>query len=174
MTPIQNDQHHPIGPRRRTPVRATEPFPLLVMFENDFVFHLFLSKKCLIAIKHDMSMLIMTLAGRCPSSSSLVSATSSPSPLPPTQTPKQPYLGWRSQVQFLRQNDVISLQIMLTPMLLMMTKVLMPPLTGAAGHRSVLSELSGTPARGNHGAAIAEVPQVALSTLAVRTRLILI
>ena len=114
----------------------------------------------------------MTLAGRCPSSSSLVSATSSPSPLPPTQTPKQPYLGWRSQVQFLRQNDVISLQIMLTPMLLMMTKVLMLPLTGAPRHRSVLSELSGTPARGNHGAAIAEVPQVALSTLAVRTRII--
>ena len=100
MTPIQNDQHHPIGPRRRTPVRATEPFPLLVMFENDFLLHLVSSKKSLIAIKHDMPMIMMTVTGRCPSSSSLVSATSSPSPLPPTQTPKQPYLGWRSQVQF--------------------------------------------------------------------------
>ena len=139
------------------------------MFENDLLFHDVSSKKSLIAIEQDITMIIMTLAGRCPSSSSLVSATSSPSPLPPTQTPKQPYLGWRSQVQFLRQNDVLSLQIMLTPMLLMMTKVLMPPLTGAAGHRSVLSELSGTPARGNHSAAIAEVPQVALSTLAMRT-----
>ena len=54
-------------------------------------------------------------------------------------------------------------------MLLMMTKVIMLPLTGAPRHRSVLSELSGTSARGNHGAAIAEVPQVALSTLAMRT-----
>jgi len=39
----------------------------------------------------------LSSTGRCPSSSSLVSATSSHSPLPPTQTPKQPYLGWRSQ-----------------------------------------------------------------------------
>ena len=144
------------------------------MFENDLLFHVVSSKKSLIAIEQDITMIIMTPAGRCPSSSSLVSATSSPSPLPPTQTPKQPYLGWRSQVQFLRQNDVLSLQIMLTPMLLMMTKVLMPLLTGAPGHRSVLSELSGTPARGNHGAAIAEVPQVALSTLAMRRIIILI
>jgi len=39
----------------------------------------------------------LSSTGRCPSSSSLVSATSSPSPLPPSQTTKQPYLGWRSQ-----------------------------------------------------------------------------